>query len=198
MLRGLLDADADEHAGHRRRSLPPRRRGAEPPARGAAAPPAGVRRRQGRPAAPARRRAGRRLEHLLGVDARGVPRTARRARGERATRIGRDPATVWRSLGLYALCGEDERDLARRFARLREQNPGVLDATTLDEWRVGRLVGTVDEVREQAAGWAELGVETLILGVGAVPFAASGPDDVALLAHALAAAPVRRSPPRPV
>jgi len=112
-------------------------------------------------------------------------------------RVGRDPATVWRSLGLYALCGEDERDLTRRFTRLRQQNPGVLDATTLDEWRIGRLVGTVDEVREQAAGWVDLGVETLILGVGAVPFAAPGTDDVALLAHALQ--PLRSGvAPRPV
>ncbi len=114
-----------------------------------------------------------------------------------ARRVGRDIDTVWRSLGLYALCGEDERDLARRFARLRQQNPGVLDATTLDEWRVGRLVGTVDEVRDQAAAWMDLGVETLILGVGAVPFAASGTDDVALLAHALQ--PLRSGvAPRPV
>ncbi len=34
-------------------------------------------------------------------------------------RVGRDPASVWCSLGLYALCGEDEADLARRFERLR-------------------------------------------------------------------------------
>ena len=67
--------------------------------------------------------------------------------------IGRDPATVTRSLGLYALCGEDEADLARRFERLRALSPpGVLDAVTLDEWREGRLVGTVEQVREQAAG----------------------------------------------
>ena len=67
-------------------------------------------------------------------------------------RAGRDPATVWRSLGLYALCGEDEADLARRFERLRANTPsGVLDSTTLAEWRVGRLVGTVEQVREQAA-----------------------------------------------
>ena len=45
--------------------------------------------------------------------------------------------------------------------------PGVLDRTSLAEWRQGHLVGTVGEVREQAAAWAELGVETLILGVGA-------------------------------
>ena len=90
----------------------------------------------------------------------------------RATRRTVIPASVQRSLGLYSLCGEDERDLEARFGRLRATSPpGVLDGTTLDEWRQGRLVGTVEQVREQAAGWDALGVETLIVGVGSVPFA---------------------------
>ncbi len=101
-------------------------------------------------------------------------------------RIGRDPATVWRSLGLYALCGEDEADLARRFERLRSCTPaGVLDGVTLDEWRVGRLVGTVEQVRDQVAAWGDLGVETIILGVGAVPFHLGARDDLELLAQAV-------------
>lgn len=100
--------------------------------------------------------------------------------------VGRDPATVWRTLGLYALCGESEADLARRFERLRSLTPpGVLDGVTLDEWRVGRLVGTVEQVREQAAEWSALGVDTLILGVGAVPFHVGSLDDVALLTEAV-------------
>ena len=37
---------------------------------------------------------------------------------------GRDPKSVARSLGLYALCGENERDLERRFERLRATTPG--------------------------------------------------------------------------
>jgi alkanesulfonate monooxygenase SsuD/methylene tetrahydromethanopterin reductase-like flavin-dependent oxidoreductase (luciferase family) len=99
---------------------------------------------------------------------------------------GRDPATVTRSLGLYALCGENEADLARRFDRLRALSPpGVLDGVTLDEWRVGRLVGTVDEVASQARGWAGLGIETLVVGLGAVPFAATTVDDLELLAAAV-------------
>lgn len=99
---------------------------------------------------------------------------------------GRDPATVWRSLGLYALCGEDRRDLARRFERLRQTSPpGVLDGVTLDEWRVGRLVGTPEEIREQVAEWRALGVETIILGVGSVPFHVGALDDVELLAETL-------------
>jgi probable F420-dependent oxidoreductase len=100
--------------------------------------------------------------------------------------IGRDPAAVTRSLGLYALCGEDEADLARRFERLRACSPpGVLDGVSLDEWRVGRLVGTVDEVRAQTEVWEELGIETLIVGAGAVPFAVAAVDDVELLAEAV-------------
>jgi probable F420-dependent oxidoreductase len=99
---------------------------------------------------------------------------------------GRDPEQVWRSLGLYALVGEDERDLARRFERLQAVTPrGVLDGVTLPEWRVGRLVGTVEQVREQRAEWEELGVETIIVGAGAVPFQVGALDDVELLAEAL-------------
>jgi alkanesulfonate monooxygenase len=103
--------------------------------------------------------------------------------------VGRDPATMWRTLGLYALCGEDERDLARRFARLHEVSPkGVLDGVELDDFRNGRLVGTVEEVREQVGSWQELGVDTLILGAGAVPFQVSTPDDVELLLEVCASA----------
>lgn len=105
--------------------------------------------------------------------------------------IGRDPASVWCSLGLYALCGEDERDLAARFERLRARTPaGVLDGVSLDEWRTGRLVGTVEQVREQVEVWAGLGVESLVLGVGAVPFHLGTVDDLDLLAHAVGASEV--------
>jgi len=100
--------------------------------------------------------------------------------------VDRDPATVSRSIGLYSLCGEDEGDLARRFARMQDLSPpGVLDGVTLAQWRRGRLVGTPEQIREQVAGWDELGVDTVILGVGAVPFAVTTTDDVELLAHAL-------------
>jgi probable F420-dependent oxidoreductase len=99
--------------------------------------------------------------------------------------IGRDPASMWRTLGLYALCGEDERDLERRFERLRAVSPtGVLDGVDLATFRVGRLVGTVDEVRAQVRAWEGLGVDTLILGVGAVPFQVSDRSDVELLLDA--------------
>jgi alkanesulfonate monooxygenase SsuD/methylene tetrahydromethanopterin reductase-like flavin-dependent oxidoreductase (luciferase family) len=99
--------------------------------------------------------------------------------------VGRDLSTVWRSLGLYTLCGENERDLERRFERMAEEAPpGVMRGIDLAEFRSGRLVGTIEEVREQVAGWEALGVETLIAGVGAVPFHVAGRDDVEMLGHA--------------
>jgi probable F420-dependent oxidoreductase len=101
-------------------------------------------------------------------------------------RAGRDPASFRRTLGLYALCGEDRGDLGRRFERLRDNTPpGVLDGATLDAWRVGRLVGTVAEVREQVAGWEALGVEEIVLDAGAVPFHLGSADDLDPLAEAL-------------
>ncbi len=103
--------------------------------------------------------------------------------------VGRDPARAWRTLGLYTLVGEDEADLAARYRRMQEQAPGgMLDGVGLDEWRAGRLVGTVDEVRAQLRDWKELGVHQLVACVGPLPFAVSHPEDVALAAHALTGA----------
>jgi alkanesulfonate monooxygenase SsuD/methylene tetrahydromethanopterin reductase-like flavin-dependent oxidoreductase (luciferase family) len=84
------------------------------------------------------------------------------------------------------LVGENESDLAARFERLRAVTPaGVLDSVSLDQWRQGRLVGTAEQVREQVAVWAELGVETIILGAGALPFQVGALEDVAALSEAL-------------
>jgi hypothetical protein len=46
-------------------------------------------------------------------------------------------------------------------------------------------VGTVQEVRQQAEEWESLGVETLIVGAGALPFQVGHVDDLAMLARAL-------------
>jgi len=103
--------------------------------------------------------------------------------------LGRDPATVVRTVGLASLVGEDERDLERRWRRMQEGAPnGMLDRVTLGEWRAGgRLVGTVDEVREQLSGWASLGVSTVIANPGPVPFAVTALDDLEPLAAAAGA-----------
>jgi probable F420-dependent oxidoreductase len=100
-------------------------------------------------------------------------------------RAGRNPASVTKSVGLYTLVGEDQKDLERRFQRLQERSlPGVLEDVTLDEWRVGRLVGTVEQVRDQLARWQELGVGSLVMSVAAVPFSIVDDDAVDLVAAA--------------
>ncbi|MBV9283459.1 MAG: LLM class flavin-dependent oxidoreductase [Acidimicrobiia bacterium] len=105
-------------------------------------------------------------------------------------RAGRDPDTITLSVGLYTLVGEDEADLRRRFERLRDRTPGgILGDTTLEEWRTGRLVGTVDEVAEQLARWQELGVHSLIVSAAAVPFAIVDDDAVDLVAAACSLVP---------
>jgi alkanesulfonate monooxygenase SsuD/methylene tetrahydromethanopterin reductase-like flavin-dependent oxidoreductase (luciferase family) len=101
---------------------------------------------------------------------------------------GRDPETVWRTLGLYALCGEDDRDLRRRFDRLAATSPSGVVRGDLDEFRRGRLVGTISEIHEQLAEWRALGVETIILGAGAVPFQIGAVDDLELLLEAFTTA----------
>src|ERR1700694_5793659 len=71
---------------------------------------------------------------------------------------GRDPATVHRSLGLVTVVGGAEADLGARCARLqRDTPPGVIDGVDLDGWREGHLVGTPEQVAEQAAAWEAAG-----------------------------------------
>ena len=100
--------------------------------------------------------------------------------------VGRDPSSVRRTLGLYALAGEDESDLAARYERMQAQAPGgMLDGVPLDEWRVGHLVGTPGQLAEQVAEWAALGVAELIVSAGPLPFSVSARDDLELLAGVL-------------
>ncbi|HEX7276440.1 MAG TPA: LLM class flavin-dependent oxidoreductase, partial [Acidimicrobiales bacterium] len=99
-------------------------------------------------------------------------------------RVGRDPATVTLSVGQFALVGEDGADLTRRFERLRRTTPGGLGGASLDQWRRGRLVGTVDDVRGQLDGWAALGVSTVVVSPGPFPFSVPSADGLEILAAA--------------
>jgi probable F420-dependent oxidoreductase len=109
---------------------------------------------------------------------------------------GRDPASVRRTLGLYALAGEDERDLEARYRRMQDQAPGgMLDGVPLEEWRAGRLVGTPGQLAEQVAAWAALGVAELIVSAGPLPFSVGAADDLDLLAD-LCGMPPRASSQR--
>jgi alkanesulfonate monooxygenase SsuD/methylene tetrahydromethanopterin reductase-like flavin-dependent oxidoreductase (luciferase family) len=97
-------------------------------------------------------------------------------------KVDRDPSTVWRTLGLYTLVGDDEADLRRRFEALQASSPsGITTLADLDTFRTGRLVGTLEQVRRQVQTWEALGIETLVLGAGALPFQVTSLDDVARL-----------------
>ena len=127
----------------------------------------------------------RRLEHLLGHGARPVPGAPRRGRpGLRGDRPR--PGHV---LALARALHPLRRGRGRPrppLRRLQELSPpGILDRVTLDEWRVGRLVGTVEQVQEQVSAWAELGVETVIVGPGCVPFQMVALEDLDPIAEAL-------------
>src|SRR5207253_1546213 len=59
---------------------------------------------------------------------------------------GRDPATVRVSLGLYALVGEDEADVAARFKAMQAWTPGGgIDAVNLAAYATDTVTGTGDD-----------------------------------------------------
>ena len=96
---------------------------------------------------------------------------------------GRDPASVRLSLGLYTLVGEDERDLARRYAAMQAWAPGrALDGVALDAFRQDTLTGTVESCAEQLRAFAGLGVEEFVAGAGPVPFSVHDWGQVELIA----------------
>jgi probable F420-dependent oxidoreductase len=105
---------------------------------------------------------------------------------EACERYDRDPATVRRSVGLYALVGEDERDLDARWRGLQRWTPGgALNGSALGSWGRDKLVGTPDRVVERLAAFAALGVEELIVSVGSLPFAVFDDDAVEVFARAV-------------
>ena len=103
---------------------------------------------------------------------------------------GRDPKTLRRSVGAYVHAGTDGADLEQRFERLKQATPeGVLEAKTTggpgvswQEFRSTRIAGTTDEVVEQLGRLSDLGVEEVIVGLGALPFQVADPEDVDFVA----------------
>ena len=106
-------------------------------------------------------------------------------------RHNRDPASVRRSVGLYALVGEDDRDLAARWRALQRWTPGgALDGLTVEAWGTDKLVGTRDRVLDRIRAFADLGVEEMIVSVGSLPFAVF--DDGAVEVFARSVIPAGR------
>jgi probable F420-dependent oxidoreductase len=103
---------------------------------------------------------------------------------EACERVGRDPATLRLSLGLFTVLGEDEADLVRRYELMRERLPaGVVDAAPLEGLRRDGLVGTPDDVLERLERFAEHGVSELVVAPAPVWFALPDPSMLDLFAE---------------
>lgn len=107
----------------------------------------------------------------------------------------RDPATLRRSVGVYLLAGSDEADAIRRFTRLADRTPaGVLRGSNAeaevswDAFRTGRVAGTVGEVVDRIGELVELGVEEVIVSLGALPFQVGDLEDIELVGTEVAGA----------
>lgn len=120
----------------------------------------------------------------------------RKAAAERACEKNqRDPSTLRRSVGVYLFAGSDEADVKRRFERLLETTPaGVLQgpngggAVSWDDFRRDRVAGTVNEVVDRLGELDALGVEEVIVSLGALPFQVSDLEDIELVGTEIAAA----------
>jgi probable F420-dependent oxidoreductase len=109
----------------------------------------------------------------------------RRAR-EACDEAGRDPRSLRLSLGLYTVVGEDHDDLVARFRALQSWMPGGgLDGETLESFMSDTLTGTPEQVLERLAGFAELGVEEVIVAPAPIPFALPDPSMVEVFAQAV-------------
>ena len=105
---------------------------------------------------------------------------------EACERAGRDPATFRLSLGLYAVVGEDEAEVVKRWEAIRlTLPPGVADAVGLAALRAEGLAGTPDQVLERLGAFAELGVDELIVSPAPIWFAMPDPSMLDLLAEAV-------------
>ena len=99
--------------------------------------------------------------------------------------VGRDPATVTRSVGLTTLVGESDRDTRQRFEAMAAAAPPGVITEPFQRWREGRLVGTPDQIADLLAVWRELGVAVLVADLGALPFSTGTNDALAASAAAL-------------
>jgi probable F420-dependent oxidoreductase len=120
----------------------------------------------------------------------------RLAAAERACEANdRDFSTLRRSVGVYLFTGTDQADVDRRFARLTSTTPaGVLQggneegAVSWDSFRREKVAGTVNEVVDRLGELADLGVEEVIVSLGALPFQVSDLEDIELVGSEIASA----------
>ena len=103
-------------------------------------------------------------------------------------RVGRDPATLRRSVGAYLTVGRDEAAARRRFELTERRSPrGVMTVGTAgagiswDEFRRDRIAGSVAEAVDRLGALAELGVEEVVVTLGVLPFQLVDDEEIELV-----------------
>jgi probable F420-dependent oxidoreductase len=116
------------------------------------------------------------------------------AAGRACEAVGRDPGSLRRSVGLYSLVGETERDVAALLDEGRRTFPGdAMREETIETWRGDTLSGTPDEIVERVVAFEDLGVEELIISPWVLPFAVPRPELLDLFAERVIT-PLRSAP----
>ena len=109
--------------------------------------------------------------------------------------VNRDPATLQRSVGAYVLAASDDKDARRRLDRLAQRTPpGVLKPSapgtgvSWEEFGRTRVTGTVSEVVDRLGSLERLGVEEVVVSLGALPFQVADEEDVQFVGEEIASA----------
>ena len=97
------------------------------------------------------------------VDPAGAAERVRRV-SEACEAIGRDPATVRRSMLIKAIVGADEAEVRERAAALMawQAEDGDVDAF-LEDLRAHHLAGTPDRVLQRLAAFAAAGIQRVLV-----------------------------------
>lgn len=88
--------------------------------------------------------------------------------------IGRDPASVRRSLGMVAIVGKDDADVYRQYDRLAASLPPG-SFPDLAAYAESGLLGTPERVLDRIGELAAMGIEHVIVTPGPMPFRWSDP-----------------------
>ena len=107
-------------------------------------------------------------------------RAARRA----CEAVGRDPATLRLSVGMYSVIAENERELSALFEQQSTAFPGdAMRSETLQTWCADTLSGTPEQVIARVRAFESIGVEELIVSPSVLPFAIPRPEQLDLFAE---------------
>jgi probable F420-dependent oxidoreductase len=100
--------------------------------------------------------------------------------------VGRDPGTFRRTVGLYALLGEDDADARAAFERGRASMPGgAMDGDTYEGWCDETLSGTPERALARLRSLEAMGVEEVVVAPWVLPFAVPEAGQVDLFAEAV-------------